>query len=459
MEEITAAEDSTNEAKTPKMKLVTPRRLKGFPDFFAEDMKLREFVIGIFTDTFEKYGYEPLETPTLEYSELVLGQSGEEAEKQFYRFEDPGGRDVMLRYEVMIAMCRAVGENYGKIPMPYKRYQIQRCFRAENTQKGRYREFTQCDADTIGSSSMLCDAEFIQMGLEVVKKLGFKVFVVRISNRKFLEGLAETFGVSKEQFYGFCMSLDKLQKIGRDGVLAEMTDRRGIDADVVKNAIDAVAPENAPKAPFRKTIERMKAVVKSSQIGSEGLDELSQIADYFETVGIDENLYTFDTSLARGLASYTGPVWEFEIIDGGVGSIAGCGRYDRAIAKYIGREIPATGGSFGIERICDILKDRKMIDLGKTTVSVMVTIFDDTLWSESLLVADKLRRDGISVMLYPQADGLKKQFKFASEKGIPWVVVIGPDEMKSKKVQLKNMESGKQEESDVSSVAAKIKGK
>src|SRR4030042_3012554 len=186
-----------------------PQKLKGFNDFFAEDMKLREFVIGAFKKVFEKYGYEPLATPALEYTELMLGQSGEEAEKQFYRFKDPGGRDVMLKYEVMTSMCRAVAEKIDKLPMPYKRYQIQRVWRAENTQKGRYREFTQCDADTIGRSSMRCDAEFIQMGLEITKEIGFKDFYARISSRKFLGGLAEYLGIKEAQFYGFCMSLDK----------------------------------------------------------------------------------------------------------------------------------------------------------------------------------------------------------------------------------------------------------
>lgn len=421
------------------------RRLKGFEDWFAEDMKIRTYVIETFKRVFEKYGYEPLETPALELSELMLGQSGEEAEKQYYRFKDPGGRDVMLRYEVMIAMCRAVGENLNRLPLPYKRYQIQRCWRAENTQKGRFREFTQCDADTIGSTSMLCDAEFIQMGLEIMQELGFKKFIARISNRKFLEGYAEVIGIKPDQFYGFCMSLDKLKKVGPEKVINEMVERRGIEKELAEKALKDLDTKNFSGLPYEQVVLKARTLVESSNIGNEGLDELSQIGAYFEQVHVDPNLYTFDTSLARGLASYTGPVWEFEVIDGGVGSIAGCGRYDKAIEKYVGKEIPATGGSFGIERISAILEERKMVNFDGAPARVLVTIFEDEMWRESLSVANELRKQDVSAMLYPEAIPLKKQFKFADNKEIPWVIVVGPDEVKEKKVLLKEMRTGEQE--------------
>lgn len=423
-----------------------PQKLKGFNDFFAEDMKLREFVIGVFKNTFEKYGYEPLSTPALEYTELMLNQSGEEAEKQFYRFKDPGGRDVMLKYEVMTSMCRAVAEKIDQLPMPYKRYQIQRVWRAENTQKGRYREITQCDADTIGSASMNCDAEFIQMGLEIVKKLGFQDFKARISSRKFLAGLAEYLKIPTDNFYGFCMSLDKLKKIGTEKVIAEMVERRGIPEDTAKKALEIVDTKQYEGKSFKEVIEAVGKYVNSSKIGKEGLDELLQIDEYLKAVKADEKLYWFDTSLSRGLASYTGPVWEFEVIDGGVGSIAGCGRYDGIISRYIGREIPATGGSFGIERVCDIIKDRKMLELGKTSVRVLVSVFDADTWKNSLQIAEELRSQGVPTMLYPEVAPLKKQFKYADNKGIPWVVVIGPDEASKGKIVLKNMANGEQKE-------------
>lgn len=421
-----------------------PRRLKGFEDFFARDMKIREFVIDTFKHVFEKYGYEPLETPALELTELMLDQSGEEAEKQFYRFTDPGGRDVMLRYEVMIAMCRAVGEHLNILTFPYKRYQIQRCWRAENTQKGRYREFTQCDADTIGSTSMLCDAEYIQMGLEVVETLGFTDYIARISNRKFLEGYAEQIGLAQDCFYGFCMSLDKIKKIGPSAVVDEMVNRRGIPEKSAQQALRDLNPERYEGMDFADIIKEAGVLVGDSVVGQEGLGELAQIEEYLSSVGVDKKRYSFDTSLARGLASYTGPVWEFEVIDGNVGSIAGCGRYDRAIGAYVGKEIPAAGGSFGIERICDILKEREMVAFDESPAHVLVTLFDANTWKNSLQTANVLRGAGISVMLYPDVCPLRKQFKYASSKEIPWVIVIGPEEIKQKVVQVKNMSTGEQ---------------
>ncbi|MEA3356991.1 MAG: histidine--tRNA ligase [Patescibacteria group bacterium] len=439
-----------------KAKTKKPRLLKGFQDFFVEDMLIREYVINTFKKIFEKYGYEPLETPALEYSELMLDQSGEEAEKQYYRFKDPGGRDVMLKFEVMISMCRAVAQNLNKIQFPYKRYQIQRTWRAENTQRGRYREFTQCDADTVGSSSMLCDAEFIQMGLEVVNELGFKKYVARISNRKFIQGLAEYVGIAEDRFYGFCMSIDKLSKIGSEKVIDEMVKRRGIEKQNAEKALKLIGLEQYKNLSFRQTVEQMMKTVGSTKIGKEGLDELLEILEYFEVADIEPKLYKFDPSIARGLASYTGPVWEYEVLDGGVGSIGGCGRYDKAIGKYIGKEIPATGGSFGIERICDIIKDRKMLDLGKTCIDALVTVFSEDLWRESLKVADKMRSAGVSAMLYPDTVQLKKQFKYADKKDIKWVVVIGEDEVKQNKVTLKDMESGEQVSMSIDAAINKI---
>lgn len=424
-----------------------PQTLKGFNDWFAEDVKLREFVIGTLKSVFEKYGYEPLETPALEYSELIMGQSGEEAEKQYYRFKDQGSRDVMLKYEVMISMCRAVATNFDKIIFPYKRYQIQPVWRAENTQKGRYRQFTQADADTIGSASMVADAEFIQMGLEITEKLGFKEFVAKISNRKFLDGLREHLNIPAEKFYGICMSIDKFKKIGTAGVKKELIEKRQIAIDQVKQIIEIIDTDKYLKMTNEEIIRFLSSSVGQTVIGKEGLEELRQIFDYLNQVGIPEEQYRFDTSIARGLASYTGPVWEFEVIDGGVGSIAGCGRYDNAIGKYLGgdKKIPATGGSFGIERICEILKDRKMANLGKTNTKVLVTIFSPALLNDSIKIAQKLRESKINTDLYAVSeDKLDKQIKYADKKGIPYVVILGPNEAANKTITIKNLATAEQ---------------
>lgn len=421
-----------------------PRTLQGFNDYFAKDVALRNYVKEIFRSTFEKYGYEPLETPALEYSELMSGQSGEEAEKQYYRFEDNGGRDVMLKFEVMISMCRALAQNINNISFPYKRYQIQNVWRAEKVQKGRYREFTQMDADTIGSSSIICDAEFIQMGIEILTKLGFSNFEAKISNRKFLEGLAVYLDIPEEKFYGFFMSIDKLEKIGATKVIEELVNIREIEGNSAKKALNLINSDNFKGKTFQQILDFFTETVGTNIIGKEGLKELAEIDNYLSETLVDPNNYRFDPSIARGLASYTGPVWEFSIQEGGVGSISGGGRYDKAISKYIGQEIPATGGSFGLERICDILKDRNMLTLD-SPLKVLVTYFAPETFKESLKIANELRRKGIATFFYPENIKLDKQLKFADKKNIPYVVVIGNDELEKKEAVLKDMKNRTQQ--------------
>jgi len=435
-----------------------PQTLRGFNDWFAPDVKLRELVINIFKTTFEKYGYEPLETPAIEYSEFMLGISGEEAEKQFYRFRDQGDRDVMLKYEVMTSMCRAVASNIDKITFPYKRYQIQSVWRAENTQKGRYRQFTQCDADTVGTSSILADAEFIQMGLEIVQKLEFKRYVAQISNRKFLDGLREYLRLPIDSFYGMCMSIDKLKKIGTDGVRQELIEKRLLSQDIADQILLIINTKQFENLNNYQIIDKFLDNIGKTESGKQGLDELRQIFDYLKTAEVDQGLYRFDPSLARGLASYTGPVWEFEIIDGDVGSIAGCGRYDNLIGRYLGGKniIPATGGSFGIERICDIIKDRKMIDMNKSIAQILITLFSPETEAESIKLASLLRQNNINTLLYPQADKLGKQFKYASDKDIPFVAILGPDETKDNKVTLKNLSTGTQKTIAINDLVAEL---
>lgn len=414
-----------------------PRTLQGFNDYFANDVRIREYVKNIFRTSFQKYGFEPLETPALEYSELMLGQSGDEAEKQYYRFKDNGDRDVMLKFEVMISMCRAIAQRFNEIVFPYKRYQIQNVWRAEKVQKGRYREFTQMDADILGTSSMLADAEIIQLGIEVVTKLGFENFSARISNRKFLEGLAEYFKITQDKYYEFFMSIDKLEKTGEQAVIQELVERRGIESNVAQNSIGTLVKGNKVEN-YDEQIKFFQESVGQTEIGKAGLDEISQIVSYLKSVGINEKFYKFDPTIARGLASYTGPVWEFTVYDGGVGSIAGGGRYDKAIEKYIGKSIPATGISFGLERVSDIIKDRAMY-IPDNVLNVLVTIFSEETKQASIEFVNMIRKEGIPAVLYPEVVKLDKQFKYADRKSIPYVIVIGPDEVSKGVVQVKDM--------------------
>lgn len=417
------------------------QKLAGFRDYFAEDVKTREYVINIFKKVFEKYGYEPLETPALENSNIFVGELGDEAEKLFYRFKDQGGRDVMLKYDVMTPMCRTVAENINNIVFPYKRYQIQNVWRSEKPQKGRFREFTQCDADTIGSSSVICDAEFIQMGIEALNNIGFKEFRANINNRKLLSGIIQFAGASEKEFIPICISIDKLPKIGRDNVKKELIERRKISPEVSEKILEVVTLTGKTE----ELLKKLKKQLIDIPVAMEAIDELEIIFDYFKTIKLDKKFYRFTPFIARGLAYYTGPVWEFEILEGDVGSVAGCGRYDNIIGKFVGKEVAATGGSFGIERLVEVIKTRKMINLSANSAKTLVTIFNKDLFNNSLIIADFLRKNNISTILYPiPTEKLDKQLKYANKKGIPFVIIIGPEEITNKTVALKDMKSCEQ---------------
>lgn len=421
------------------MKTIQPRTLKGFRDFLPEDMKIRQRVIALFRQVFESFGYEPLETPTLEHADILLGKYGEEAEQLIYQFEDRGGRKVAMKYDLTVPTCRVVAQYGDKIPLPFKRYQIQPVWRADNTQKGRFREFFQCDADTIGSASMIADAEFIQMGLAIMGQLGFTDYYARINNRKFIDGLVQYAGATQDQFYVICIAIDKLEKIGLEGVIAEM-EKKGVAQDVIKKIIEVVSLKGTNEELIVKLSEMMKDV----PIALEGLNELKEIFSYLTAAQVAQELYTFDLSIIRGLSYYTGPVWEFTVRDGGVGSVAGCGRYDKLVGLYLGRDVPATGGSFGIERLFEVIKERGLLK-DESNKQELVTIFSPELAKQSFELANTLRKKGKSVILYPdEAAKLEKQLKYANKKGIETVYILGPEEIEKKSVKVKNMKTGEQ---------------
>ena len=429
------------------------QKLAGFRDYFAEDVKIREYVINIFKKVFEKYGYEPLETPALENSNIFVGELGDEAEKLFYRFKDQGGRDIMLKYDVMTPMCRTVAENINNIVFPYKRYQIQNVWRSEKPQKGRFREFTQCDADTIGSNSVICDAEFIQMGVEALINIGFKEFRANINNRKLLSGIIQFAGASEKEFIPICISIDKLPKIGREKVKKELIEKRKISPEVSEKILEVITLTGETK----ELLEKLKKQLVNVPVAMEAINELEIIFDYFKTIKLDKKFYRFTPFIARGLAYYTGPVWEFEILEGDVGSVAGCGRYDNIIGKFVGKEVAATGGSFGIERLVEVIKSRKMINFSSTIAKALVTIFDKNLFNNSLVVADQLRKNNISTILYPvPTEKLDKQLKYANKKGIPYVIIIGPEEVANKTVVLKDMRSGEQKKLSINELVKQL---
>ncbi|HPQ79439.1 MAG TPA: histidine--tRNA ligase [Candidatus Dojkabacteria bacterium] len=424
-----------------------PQTLKGFYDYFSDDMRIRNFIKDSFREVAEKYGFEPLETPALEYSELILGQSGAEAEKLYYKFQDNGGRDVMLKYELMIPMCRAVAQNINNISLPYKRYQIQNAWRAENVQRGRLREFTQMDVDILGSSSPFADAEVILFGISFLKKLGFENFRVRLNSREIIQGIVEILGIEKDKFEDIYIAIDKIEKIGEEKVKEILIDDSKIEEEKATELLEIIKI---------KDIDKISDTINSSTEGKRGINSVKSILSFIKEV--EENKVVFDLSLARGLASYTGAIWEFEITEGNIGSVSGGGRYDKAISKYIGKEIPATGTSFGLERLTEVMKQMNMFK-EKENPSILIIPLEEKSIPFVLSTAKSLRDQNIQTSIYPDFVKLKDSLKYADKKNFTWVAIIGEDEIYSNTLMLKNMRTKEQFSLNIKEVIAKIQNK
>ncbi|MBI5358854.1 histidine--tRNA ligase [Candidatus Amesbacteria bacterium] len=383
----------------------TIQTLKGFRDFLPEEALRRAWLKEQIIKVFEKWGYDPLETPTLEPLKLFAGQIGED-EKLFFKFKDNGGRDVALRYDQTVPTCRVVGAN--QLTMPFRRYQIQPAFRAENTQKGRYREFVQCDADIFGSTSPLADAEVIALSLDIYKSLGFKNAKVLVNDRSLLSDLP----------YTAIVAIDKLSKIGEDGVIKDMMSKN-ISGDKAREYLTKI--KNLKP---NKTIET--------------------IFEYLMESGFSKDWFVFEPTLARSFSYSTGAIWEVVIPEIGGGSVLGGERFDNLVEKISGKKIPSTGFGLGFDRTLEAAMQLNLIPELKTKTKVLVTIFSQDLYSQALQLSCSLRNAGINCELYPDVVKLDKQLKYADAKSIPYVAILGPEEIASQTVKLKDMKTGEQ---------------
>jgi histidyl-tRNA synthetase len=417
---------------------VQPRVPRGMRDILPQKMLQRQYVIGEVEKVFQRFGFEPLQTPVLELRETLMGKYGEDAEKLIYDAKHREGKeDLSLRYDLTVPLTRVVAM-YPELIKPFKRYQIAPVWRAERPQKGRYREFYQCDADIVGSKSMLADAEIVTMIYTTLQTFGFKSFVTKINNRKILTGIGQYAGVPGELLGGLYRAIDKLEKIGVDGVREEMT-KSQIPANVVDKMIDLVSipPDN-----FGELRERIGDI----PIATEGLDELEQLATFLDDASVPRANYQFDFAMVRGLAYYTGPIYETVVTEPKIGSLTGGGRYDDLIGLFSQQSVPTTGTSFGIERIIDVMDELAMYpaSIHKTVTQVFVTVFNRDLIGASTRIANTLRAAGINAELALDADGLGKQLKYAAAKAIPFALIIGPDEAAAQKATLRDLASGEQ---------------
>ncbi len=432
----------------PKIK---PRIYKGTRDFLPEQMVKRNYVINIIKEIFEKFGFEPLETPTLELWETLSGKYGEEGDRLTYRFIDRGQREVGLRYDLTVPLSRVVAM-YPQIPKPFKRYQIQPVWRADKPQKGRFREFYQCDVDIVGSPSVLADAEIIAVIYHALQRLHFQKFTIRINSRKILSGITEISGAGSDADIEVSRAIDKLDKIGLEGVRQELL-KRGISPEGTERILNILNISGNNTERLQQTAE----LLRESQVGSEGVREIEELFGYLEMYEIPRDFLLFDLYLARGLDYYTGPIFETVVEEPRIGSITGGGRYDKLIGLFSGQDHPATGSSIGLERIITVMDELNMFPAHlRTPVQVLVTVFDSSTLPYSIRLANQLRGAGINTDLYTGKSKLRGQFGLANDKGIPLVLIAGPDEMQAEQVTIKDMRSGTQQSVSLNEMVEKV---
>lgn len=404
--------------------MIEPKILKGTRDFGPADMAKRNFVKDTIRGIFESFGYDPIETPVIEYAETILGKYGEEGDKLTYSFKDNGDRDVALRYDQTVPFARYFAANHGALPQPFKRYEINRVWRADKPQKGRYREFYQCDVDIIGTDSILAELELVKIMVESLQALGFGEFVIKVNDRKLINSILEKLEISEELFIPVVRIIDKLDKIGLTNVVKEFVELGLSDLQVKK--LEEVLSNAGDLSGFKDYY-------------TETLDELFTFVNGTPL----EQFVKFDMSLARGLDYYTGIIFEAIIPNTGLGSVAGGGRYANLCGSFSKQSFSGVGIALGFDRLVDAMEIMGLFKEVKTNSQVLVTIFNTEFSAKSVEIYDQLRSMGINTEIYFETDEkLGKQIKFADRKGIPFVVVIGPEELEKGIVQLKDMQSG-----------------
>jgi histidyl-tRNA synthetase len=431
---------------------------RGMRDFLPEDVRRREFVIGVITRVYERYGFEPLETPAVENLETLLGKYGDEGNKLIFKIlkrgehEATGEADLALRYDLTVPLARVMAQHQAKLPRLFKRYQIQPVWRADRPARGRFREFYQCDVDSLGSTAPAIEAELCAAVADAMAELGFGDFVIRINHRDLLTALLSAAGIDASLHGSVLIALDKLDKIGPEGVAAELAERGvapdagtkllslfGGGADLQVGSLDRLETWVAGDARGRAACENLKAIMS--------LTEGTRAAPRMR----------LDPSLARGLSYYTGAIMEVNVADL-AGSLGGGGRYDNLVGMFSGQQIPACGFSLGLERILVVMSERGMFpaSLVNAPADVLVTMFSTSGAPDAIRVADQLRGAGLRVFVYPDPDKIGKQIKYADGQHIPYVALVGEDEIKAGTVTVKDLAAQTQHTYEQSAAGAAI---
>ena len=434
------------------MKKIIPSIPKGTRDYSPDEMKKREYLFEVFRYNFNLYGFNCIETPSMENSEVLNGKYGEEGDRLIYRVLDSGDflknidnkKNISsnnlksqiskkgLRYDLTVPFARYVSMNRNKITMPFKRYQIQPVWRADRPQKGRFREFYQCDVDYIGTKSIVCESEIISLVYSIFNKLKFDDFKIKLNNRKILLGISEELNF-KDKFEKFCILIDKIDKIGVSGLKKEMKLNK-FPTPSIKKLISLIEL----KGNNSLKINYVKTFLSNSKIGLEGINEIENLMKI-------KSDFSLDFTLARGLSYYTSTIFEVVSTNNNIGSLCGGGRYDDLTEIFGYKNISGIGISFGIERIIEVLNTNNLFPKKiESDNNVLISYLSNCLIKNSLKLANKLRENGIPTDLYSEKARLKKQLQYANNNNIPFVIIIGEDEIKNRKYILKNMKDGNQ---------------
>jgi histidyl-tRNA synthetase len=462
------------------MAIIKPSIPKGTRDFSASEMVKRNYIFNTISSVFKKFGYQEIQTPTMENLTTLTGKYGDEGDKLIFKVLNSGdflsnipeenltGRNSQqlisdicekaLRYDLTVPFARYVVMHRNEISFPFKRFQIQPVWRADRPQKGRYREFYQCDADVVGSESLINEAEFVLIYHEALSKLGLKDFTIKINNRKILSGIAEIIG-KPELIIDMTVAIDKLDKIGFEGVTKELIERGFTDAD-----IETLKPIIALKGSNEEKLNSLRSVLAVSETGLKGISEIETIFSYLARLSILNTQYSIlnvelDITLARGLNYYTGAIFEVKTNEVAMGSIGGGGRYDDLTGMFGLSNLTGVGISFGADRIYDVLEELNLFPESATeSTKVLISNFDAEAEKYALPVLQQIRNAGISAEIYPSSAKLKKQMAYADDKSIPYVILIGSDEMESGLLTLKNMKNGEQQKVSVEEIIALLGG-
>ncbi len=430
---------------------------KGMRDFLPADAMRREWIADTLKRVFKQYGFAPLETPVAERFEILSSKfaGGEEILKETYRFQDQGKRDLGLRYDLTVPLARLFAGN-AQLAKPFKRYQIAPVFRDGPLKKGRYREFVQCDVDTLGVSSVLAEAELLALGADAFAKLGLLV-VFKVNNRKLLNGILEDAGIAKAHQAGALLSLDKLEKIGSAGVLSELEKERGVMPAIGKKLLATFEKAGTGK-------KALSAIAKSmtSSEGKDGVQELEQLFGFLEAFGVQN--VEFVPSLSRGLNYYTGMVYEAFLPGSAItSSLAAGGRYDKMVGDFSGKSepVPAVGISFGLDVMAEALIERQGAEAGLNPSTAVANVFvvpvGETL-PDCISLSQELRKAGVSVLLDLAGRGVSKNLQWASKNGLPFVLIVGESELKQKKYTLRNLSTGSEETLSLSGLVSRLAG-